>query len=343
MSQNKISSTNMIFCSGCGAKNPSNALFCMECGTKMVHPSKNGRKDSSEEEMKSLGLAPAESYALLHIDSPNISTDNTHGKELLKLTMKDLLARKVIKINSREEKGFLSKKMVNRVSKGENFNQDLKPYQEVFTKPLGKNQELEIKKYFKNILKQFRSRLTGPLFYKYKNDFVMPVLIEKGYVILTEKKGMLSNAKYALTEEGIRVKDRINDLFIDSDNLLNWMDSNPEKAKAFLSAVGTHIFILPYDRGQLQLLKNRLAHVKTKTSKFYPYLLYPLSVGMGMKLGRNSSKKKEDLLDFDNTVDLFDWDVLDAFEDFEMDSFDDVFDSFEDICDSFEVADGNDW
>nr|WP_243686800.1 hypothetical protein [Methanobacterium formicicum] len=83
----------------------------------------------------------------------------------------------------------------------------------------------------------------------------MPVLIEKGYVILTEKKGMLSNAKYALTEEGIRVKDRINDLFIDSDNLLNWMDSNPEKAKAFLSAVGTHIFILPYDRGQLQLLK----------------------------------------------------------------------------------------
>nr|WP_054858283.1 hypothetical protein [Methanobacterium formicicum] len=62
-----------------------------------------------------------------------------------------------------------------------------------------------------------------------------------------------------------------------------------------------------------------------------------------MKLGINSSKKKEDLLDFDNTVDWFDWDVLDAFEDFEMDSFDDVFDSFEDICDSFEVADGNDW
>ncbi|MBI4813258.1 MAG: hypothetical protein HY802_02650, partial [Methanobacterium sp.] len=240
----------------------------------------------------------AESYVILFIDSANLSTDNAHGKKLLKLTMKDLLARKVIQMDSRKEKGFLSSKIVRKIGKGENFNTYLKPHEEIFTAPLSKHPELEIKKYFKKMLKQFRSRLTGPSFSKYKNDFVIPILIEKGYVVLVKKKSMVSTAKYELTEDGIQVKNKINDVLKDSDNLFQWADSNPEKAKAFLSAVGTHVFILPYDLNQLLSLKNRLANVKTKTSKFYPYLLYPVSFWIGMKLGgRNAFRKKEDLFD----------------------------------------------
>lgn len=347
MSQNEIPE-KMIFCSECGAQNLNNAKFCSECGMKIDNKlfddlSFNVENNSSVE--KSLELTPAESYLILYLDSANLSTDNAQGKELLKLTMKDLLARKVLKIDSREEKRFLSTKIVQKIGKGENFNTDFKPHEEIFTVPLSKN-PVEIKKYFKKLLKQFRSRLTGPSFFKYKTDLVMPILIEKGYVILVKKKSMISPAKYGLTEEGMQVKNKINYVFKDSDNLFQWADSNPEKAKAFLSAVGTHIFILPYDREQLLSLKNRLANVKTKTSKFYPYLLYPVSFWIGMKMGgRNVLKKKEDLYDYDDSIDLFDMDVFDVLDDWGFDSFDNVFDSFDNVCDSFEGGDndGFDW
>ncbi len=347
MSQKKIPE-NVIFCGECGARNPINAKFCSECGLnidkKSDDQSLNGEMNSSGE--KSLELTPAESYLILYLDSSNLATDNVHGKELLKLTMKDLLARKVIKIDSREEKRFLSTKIVQKIGKGENFDTDLKPHEEIFTAPLSKHPELDLKKYFKKMLKPFKSRLTGPSFSKYKTDFVMPILIEKGYVLLVKKKGIVSPAKYELTGSGVGIKNRINDIFKDSDNLFQWADSNPEKAKAFLSAVGTHIFILPYDMDQLLSLKNRLANVKTRTSKFYPYLLYPVSFLIGMKMGgKNASKKREDLLDYDDSFDLFDMDVFDGLDDFIIDSFDDVFDSFDDICDSFEGGDndGFDW
>lgn len=340
---------NVVFCSECGARNPLNAKFCSECGLKLENKkfdngSFNVGMNSSGE--KSLELTPAESYLILYLDSANLATDNAQGKELLKLTMKDLLARKVIKIDSREEKKFLSTKIVQKIGKGKNFATDLKPHEEIFTIPLSKHSDLELKKYFKKMLKQFKSRLTGPSFSKYKNDFVMPILIEKGYVVLVKKKGIVSPAKYDLTGYGVEIKNRINDIFNDSDNLFQWADSNPEKAKAFLSAVGTHIFILPYDMNQLLSLKNRLANVKTKTSKFYPYLLYPASILIGLKLGgRNTLKKKEDLFDYDDSIDLFDMDVFDGLDDFIIDSFDEAFDSFDDVCDSFEGGDndGFDW
>ena len=339
---------NVIFCSECGARNPHNAKFCSECGLKIDNKkfdngSFNAGMNSSGE--KSLELTPAESYLILYLDSANLSTDNAHGKELLKLTMKDLLARKIIKIDSHEEKKFLSTKTVQKIGKGGNFTTDLKSHEEIFTTPLSKHPKLELKKYFKKMLKPFKSRLTGPSFSKYKNDFVMPLLIEKGYVVLVKKKGIVSPAKYELTGSGVEIKNRINDIFKDSDNLFQWADSNPEKAKAFLSAVGTHIFILPYDMNQLLSLKNRLANVKTKTSKFYPYLLYPVSMWIGMKLGANAFRKKEDLFDFDDSIDLFDMDVFDGLDDFAFDSFDEVFDSFDDVCDSFEGGDndGFDW
>ncbi|MBI5459395.1 zinc-ribbon domain-containing protein [Methanobacterium sp.] len=348
MLQKKIPDT-VVFCSECGARNPTTAKFCTECGLKIDNIKFDNHSFNSETNFsgeKSLELTPAESYVILFIDSANLSTDNAHGKKLLKLTMKDLLARKVIQMDSRKEKGFLSTKIVRKIGKGENFNTDLKPHEEIFTASLTKHPELEIKKYFKKMLKQFKSRLTGHSFFKYKNDYVMPLLIEKGYVILVKKKGIVSPAKYELTKSGVEIKNRINDIFKDSDNLFQWADSNPEKAKAFLSAVGTHIFILPYDMNQLLSLKNRLANVKTKTSKFYPYLLYPVSVLIGIKFGtKNAFRKKEDLDFFDSNDDalnLFDVDVFDALDDLEIDSFDDVFDSFDDICDSFEGGD-DDW
>lgn len=44
--------------------------------------------------------------------------------------------------------------------------------------------------------------------------------------------------------------------------------------------------------------------------------------------------KKEDLSDFDDSIDLFDIDVFDGLDDF-------ITDSFDDVCDSFEGGDND--
>jgi ribosomal protein L40E len=89
MSQERIRAEN-YFCSECGAKNPSNAVFCMECGMRRDDAHPRLEKKSSNK-MRSLGLTPAESLAILY--------PGTDGKEMLKLTMKDLVVRKIIKID----------------------------------------------------------------------------------------------------------------------------------------------------------------------------------------------------------------------------------------------------
>jgi hypothetical protein len=94
------------------------------------------------------------------------------------------------------------------------------------------------------------------------------------------------------------------------------VDTDPEKAKAFLSAVGSHVFILNYDLDTLRFLKNTLGGVKSRTSEFYTYYLFPQYFVEGIK-----SEK---------TGDLFAMDALKSFEYFKtFDAFDDIFDAFD--------------
>jgi ribosomal protein L40E len=337
MSQERIRAEN-YFCSECGAKNPSNAVFCMECGMRRDDAHPRLEKKSSNK-MRSLGLTPAESLAILY--------PGTDGKEMLKLTMKDLVVRKIIKIDSTEEKVLLFKKMVHRVAKGENFSTDLKPHEEIFVTPLTKYPELEVKSYFRMVVKPFNSSLTGTSFSKYKNNYVMTLLMEKEYFVKAKKKGIISRDKYELTEDGLKLKKRLDSVFEDAYNLLELADKNPEHAKALMSVLGTHIFIFPYTMDQLFSLKNKLNGVKTKTSKFYPYVLYPLTFLIGMNAyakyrhGMNVNLFDDDLIDDDffnigdGDMDLFEMDILDVFDDFDLDSLDD-------ICDSFDYDGGDD-
>jgi len=288
----------------------------MECGINLQNISYNLQNNSQtanlHREMESLELTPAESFLILDLDAD--------GKEMLKLTMLDLLARQVIKMDAwQEEKGLLVKKpaLVHEVGQGENFQIDLKLHENIFKKPLYGNKDIKIEEYIKKVVKVFSSTFGGPSFSKYKNQYIMAPLIAEGYIEKIKKQDIISREKYQLTEYGRQVRERINDVLEDADNLGEWIDTDPERAKAFLSAVGTHIFILNYDLDTLRFLKNKLSGVKTQTSKFYPYYLYPVSFLVGMKAGA--------IID-----DPFDMDVIDSFEYFDsFDSFDDVFDSFD--------------
>lgn len=338
MSQRKITAGN-YFCSECGAKNPSNAMFCSECGTRINDFQPNLEKDSSCK-MQSLDLTPAEALAILNPDN--------NGKEMLKLTMKDLVVRKVIKINSHEKKVLLFKKMVHRVTKGENFSMDLKPHEEIFVSLLFKYSELDVKSYMRMVKKPFTSGLTGS-FLKYKTNYVMPFLMEKGYFVKVKKKGILSREKYELTETGLELKKRIDNVFEDANNLLELSNRNPEHAKALMAVLGTHIFIFPFTSDQLISLKNRLNGVKTKTSQFYPYFLYPVALLIGINAYKKHGQRNidvfddfdndfldsNDLLDINDDIDIFTMDILDVFDDVDLDSLDDV-------CDSFDYDGGDD-
>lgn len=313
-------SLDSSFCIKCGTKNPSYAAFCMECGIDLKNTTSDlketkGQNLNLSSEMESLELNPAESFLLLDLDA--------NGKEMLKLTMLDLLARRVIIMDTwEEEKGLLVKKptIIHEVGRGENFQTDLKPYEELFRKPLYIYKEIEIQEFIKKVLKEFSSTFSASQFSRFKNIYIRTPLIEEGYIEKVKKQGITSREKYQLTDYGRQVRERIKDILDDADNLGEWVDTEPERAKAFISAIGTHIFILNYDLDTLRFLKNRLEGVKSQTAKFYPYYLYPASFLVGIRGGK--------LMD-----DEFDMDVIDSFEYF------DSFDSFDDVFDFFDVGD----
>ncbi|MDD1763627.1 MAG: zinc-ribbon domain-containing protein [Methanobacteriaceae archaeon] len=303
--------TNTIICSKCSTENPSYASFCMECGTELKITDLEKRKEHYlQDKMESLELTPAESLIIMDLDAD--------GKEMFKLTMLDLLARRVIKMQTfQEDKGFSVKKpaLFHEVQRGEEFETRLQPFEEIFRKPLYSYDEIEVFQYIKKVLKNI-SPILANSFSEYKEFYLMDPLIKEGYIEKVEKHGIKSHDHYQLTEYGQNVRKRINDLLDEADYIGEWVDTDPERAKAFLSAIGSHVFILNYDLDTLRFLKNTLGGVKSRTSDFYTYYLFPLYFVEGIK-----SEK---------IGDLFGMDALKSFEYFEtFDAFDDIFDAFD--------------
>lgn len=302
-----------MMCSNCRTENPSYASFCMECGTKLQITDLQETEDDyySQDKMESLELTPAESLLILDLDAD--------GKEMFKLTMLDLLARRVIRMQTfQEDKGLSVKKtgLFHEVQRGKEFETRLQPYEEIFRKPLYSYQEIEVFQYIQMVLKNISPILTNP-FLEYKDIYLINPLIKEGYIERVEKNGFHSRDHYRLTELGVGIRKKIKDVLEDADHLGEWVNTDPERAKAFLSAVGSHIFILNYDLDTLRFLENNLAGIESTTSKFYPYYLFPIDFLKNFKSEANIN-------------DIFGMEALRSFEFFE------TFDPFDDILDAFE-------
>lgn len=304
--------TSPIICTNCRTLNPSYASFCMECGTELKITDQEIEEDIYfPDKMESLELTPAESLLIIDLDAD--------GKEIFKLTMLDLLARHVIKMRTfQEDKGFSVKKpaLFHEVQRGEEFEARLQPYEEIFRKPLYSYDEIEVHQYVRKVLKNISPIVTNS-FSEYKEVYLINPLIKEGYIERVEKKSLNSRVRYKLTGIGEDIRKKINGIMEDADYLGEWVSADPERAKAFLSVLGSHIFILNYDLDTLRYLENNLAQVESNISKYYSYYLYPNDFFKDFK----SEEKMND---------IFAMDALRSFEFFEtFDSFDDIFDIFE--------------
>jgi hypothetical protein len=300
-----------IICSNCLTENPSYASFCMECGTELKKTDQKAEENIHFDKMESLELTPAESLLIMDLD--------VEGKEMFKLTMMDLLSRQVIKMRTfQEDKGFSVKKpgLFHEVHRGEEFEARLQPFEEIFRKPLYSYDEIEVYRYVQMVLKNISPVVTNS-YSEYKEVYVINPLIKEGYMERVGKKGLNSHDHYKLTELGAAIRKKINEVLNDADYLGEWVDNDPERAKAFLSVLGSHIFILNYDLDTLRFLENKLTGIISSTSKYYHYYLFPMYF-------------LKDLKSEDEMNDILIKDALRSFEFFEtFDSFDDIFDAFE--------------
>ncbi|MGB9936494.1 MAG: zinc-ribbon domain-containing protein [Methanobacterium sp.] len=231
------------FCPHCGDKNSENAKFCINCGMSLEkseskdEPLKglNGENNKSHNKTISLGLTPAETLVIMN--HKLYHGMGTSPKELLKTTFIDLIFKNVFKIDVREKekKGIFGTKIVKKtyLLEGKNFNMPLKPHEEVFRDYLpDKADSKRLKKLQMSVFKAFKQN--------YAEKKLLGPLVSEGYFDVKKK---FLGKKYSLTDKGEEARDLILQLKAEGQDLDNWIDSDPEKARAYIMMGGSNIFL----------------------------------------------------------------------------------------------------
>lgn len=245
--------------------------------------------------MESLRLTPAESLIII---SPR-----AQGKDIIKITLVDLLLKRVLNINVEEnESKYLKRHKKIILSEGKLTAHALKPHEEILRKLILEYSELE--------LKEFARILLGKIDFKgYKNKYVMDILVDEGYFKKRRKMllSLIPHATYELTDNGFEVKSKIIALLDEAKNLDKWMKEDLGKARAYLSIIGSHILLTDYDIGDIKKFNRILSGIKPESNvnDYYSYYLYTLPRGY-----------LDDHGNIEN-FDLFDISVLDNFESFD--------------------------
>lgn len=247
--------------------------------------------------MKSLNLTPAESLIII---SPR-----AQGREIIKITLIDLLLKRVLKINVEENGSKYLKRHYKSIiiSEGELIEFNLKPHEEVLRDLILEYSQLELKEFARILDKKINSK-------DYKNKYVRDILVDKGY-FKKQRKMLLSlipHITYTLTDEGLEVKSKIIALLDESKYLEKWIKNDLGRAKAYLSVVGSHILLTKdHDIEDIKKFNNILSKIKpaSNTCDYYNYYLYVLPLGY-----------LDDHCNIEN-FDLFDISVLDDFDSFD--------------------------
>lgn len=325
------------FCPQCGWKNVGNANFCEKCGTGLetleqgMGSSKAQHKEESDingdvsgnssDKIVSLELTPAESLMIIDHES---NSKGSSTKNLLKVTLIDLIFKNVFKLDVQEveKKGIFGKKIVKKIylKEGENFNLPLKPHEEVFRKYLPRNADIKR-------LRKLQQRVYRAHGKKYAKKKLLEPLTSEGF--FNAEKKFLGN-KYALSDKGIKTKQMILKLKDEGKNLENWVETDPEKAKAYLLMGGSNIFLT--DDYYFDWFKNN-------SKKIAALFMGVAVVGVAYRFSnirwysafsrRSHDIDFDDFDSFDNGFDniFSDADVFDTFDSMDFDDFDSGFDS----------------
>ena len=224
--------SNYEFCPECGKENADDAKFCLDCGASLQKSNEGFKNQKTLEEnsddVVSLDLTPAETLIIMD--------QRTLPKELLKMTFIDLIFKGVFKLDVEEveKKGIFGTKMVKEMYlyEGKNFNMPLKPHEEVFQKNLPSKAD---SKRFKK-LQQRVARSSGD----YAKKKLLEPLAAEGYFNV-EKKFL--GKKYSLSDKGIETEKMIWKLKEEGQDLEHWIESDPDRARAYLLMGGSNIFL----------------------------------------------------------------------------------------------------
>ena len=226
------------FCPECSHKNISTARFCENCGTNLkIFESDNVETQNNinnPNDTVSLGLTPAES--LIIMDHKFYQGYGTALQELLKVTLIDLVFKDVFKLEVKEveKKGLFSSKLVKEtyLLEGKNFNMPLKPHEEVF------------RKYLPSRVDSKRLKKLQQQIYRHSNDYAKKKLLEPltldGFFDV-EKKFL--GKKYSLSYKGQDAQEMIFKLKEDGKDLESWIETDPERARAYILMGGSNIFL----------------------------------------------------------------------------------------------------
>lgn len=222
------------FCPECGIENVEDAKFCIGCGASLqkldsgFKTQENVKPGESSDEVVALDLTPAETLIIMD--------QRTLTKELLKMTFIDLIFKGVFKLDVEEveKKGIFGTKMVKEMYlyEGKNFNMPLKVHEEVFRKNLPSKAD---SKRFKK-LQQRVARSSGD----YAKKKLLEPLAEAGYFNV-EKKFL--GKKYSLSDKGLETEEMIWKLKEEGQDLEHWIESDPDRARAYLLMGGSNIFL----------------------------------------------------------------------------------------------------
>lgn len=337
------------FCPQCGWKNVGNANFCEKCGTGLetleqgMGSSKAQHKEESDingdvsgnssDKIVSLELTPAESLMIIDHES---NSKGSSTKNLLKVTLIDLIFKNVFKLDVQEveKKGIFGKKIVKKIylKEGENFNLPLKPHEEVFRKYLPRKADSKR-------LRKLQQRVYRAHGKKYAKKKLLEPLTSEGF--FNAEKKFLGN-KYALSDKGIKTKQMILKLKDEGKNLENWVETDPEKAKAYLLMGGSNIFLT--DDYYFDWFKNN-------SKKIAALFMGVAVVGVAYRFSNirwySAFSRRSHDIDFDDFDDFDDFGSFDnGFDDIFSDA--DVFDTFDsmdfdDFDSGFDSGDGGDF
>ena len=230
-------------------------------------------------------------------------------KELVKLTLLDLLLKKVLKAEVHHEPdGLIFKKLKKKmfISRGELFlDVDFKSHENMF------------KQHFLDYPKAIElSKLAKKL--KAEVDWMIPiissVLISEGYFREEIKKFLFieKSRKILLTEKGHEAKSMIETLLEEGETQLeDWMENDPARAKAFIMVCGSNIFLLK----NIDLIKfakwNEILSTKEFSDNINDYYDYFWCDLYFLNIERDGSNLDLNLnLNFDFDIDFdFDFDI----------------------------------
>ncbi len=261
---------------------------------------------------ESLNLTPAESLMIL-------DPKRSKGKEMLKLTLIDLLLKKVLKADVNYEtvdRAFKrSKRSVKKIniSEGENYSKaNLKPHERMFAWDKLPSRNLELSKFAKEVYRNINKNFSF-----YKKHFVRYSLIVDGYFQkeIREFLFLFPYTKYALSEKGFSAQTKIKNLLEEGEKELEgWVKYEPARAKAYLSVCGTNILLLEHYHYDLQVIKEWIKELSNIESQENYSNYYPYSWHGWHEL--TSTNTLDDTINFD--VSYFDsLDDFDSFDDFD--------------------------